>query len=118
VLFGRRFETHKKYSRSCNRGAATAGARQWRDSGAGTEIVGLSLRSRSLQQRMILRQLLGIPDRQLVSHARFSHLIFWQWLDDLVVNEQAIDVEKFLTGRIRRLELHGLAAFRVLHTGQ
>jgi hypothetical protein len=37
---------------------------------------------------MILRQLLGISDRQLVSHGRFSHLVFRKWLDDLVVNEQ------------------------------
>ena len=39
-----------------------------------------------LQQRMIFRQLLGIPDRQLVSHACLGHLIFGQRLNDLVVD--------------------------------
>jgi hypothetical protein len=71
-----------------------------------------------LEQGMILGQLLGIPEGELVPHRGFGHLIFGQGLDFLVEHEQSVDEEESFAHRVLRFEDRGLALFRVFHTGK
>jgi hypothetical protein len=62
--------------------------------------------------------LLRIPDRELVAHAAFGHLVFGQRLDDLVVDQEPVDVQELLARGVRGFELHRAAPFGILHAGQ
>ena len=72
----------------------------------------------SLQQRMTFRQLMRIPRGEAVPNGFFRHLVFRHRSDDLVVDEQAIDVQSLVARRIRGLELDRSAPFCILNAGQ
>lgn len=54
-----------------------------------------------LQQRMIFRQLFGVPDGQFMAQRFFGNLILRQGLDDFVVDQQTVDIQQFFAGGIR-----------------
>jgi hypothetical protein len=56
-----------------------------------------------------------IPGRQPMSNRLVSDLLFGHGRNDLVVYQQAIDVERLLARGIGRLELDCLAALRVFN---
>ena len=67
---------------------------------------------------MIFRQLLGIPDGQFVPQGLLLDLIFRQRLHDFIVDQQTVDKQDFLAGRIGRLKHDGAPIFAVLHAGE
>ena len=73
---------------------------------------------RLFQKRMIFRQLLGIPNGEFVLHALLRNLVFRQWLNDLVVDQQSVDEADLLLGRIRRLKHDGTPIHAILHAGE
>ena len=73
---------------------------------------------RLLGQWVALGQLVRIPSREPMPNRLFTHLILRHRRNHFVVNQQAINVQCFIAGRICRLEFNRLAAFRILDTGE
>ncbi len=69
-------------------------------------------------ERMSLGQLMRMPGREPVSNGLLAHLIFRHRRNDLVVYEQAVDVQRLVACRIGRLELDCAARFCILNTGK
>src|SRR5271165_5077575 len=69
-------------------------------------------------ERMSLRQLMRMPRREPMSNSLLAHLIFRHWRNELVVNEEAIDVQRLVARRIGRLELNSTARFCILNAGE
>src|SRR5579859_4816094 len=70
------------------------------------------------EKPVALRQLPGIPESQLVPHGLLGDLVLGQGLDELVVHQEAVDIEDFVGSRIRGLEYRGTPAFRIFDTGE
>ena len=70
------------------------------------------------EQWVPLRQLVRVPGRQPVPDGLLADLVLRHRREDLVVDQQAIDVQRLGAGRIRGFELDGLAPFGVLDAGQ
>ena len=67
---------------------------------------------------MIFRQLPGVPESQFVPQRGLRDLVFRQRLNDLVVDQQAVDKQDFLAGRVRRLKYDRAPLLAVLHAGE
>src|SRR5271165_5838162 len=70
------------------------------------------------QQRMPLGQLVRVPRREAVADGLLGNLLFRHRRNDLVVHEQAIDVQRLVARRVGRLEFDRAPPFSVLNAGQ
>lgn len=67
---------------------------------------------------MIRRELLRIPDRELVSHGLLRDLVFRQGLNDFIVDQQPVNKQDLLAGCIGRLENNRAPLLAVLHADE
>src|ERR1700679_82693 len=68
-----------------------------------------------IQQWVPFGQLMRMPGWEPVPNCLLPHLIFRHRRNDLVVHEQAIDVQRLDAQRVCRLELHRAAALGILN---